>query len=175
MMYVYVLYNIINFYMQSRMLKEWLSLFQLPLLCHGLIDHSNRTHQLTWFLPTIKQNPNLTISVLYKHLYDCFKAGKVWAPTLYLQADNCYKENKNKHMLFFAACLIKWGWFDEVYLSYLLTGHTHEDIDCLFSYLKLILRHDEYNTLKTLIDKLIPRAYLSRVKPISSIHLASLT
>ena len=65
-MYVDVLYNIINFYMQSRMPKEWLSLFQLLLLCHGLIDHSNKTHQLTWFLPTIKQNPNLTISILYK-------------------------------------------------------------------------------------------------------------
>ena len=136
--------------------KGWISLQRLPLLCNGLINHSQRLQQLTWFFPTVKQNPDIIISLLHKHLYNSFVANKTpRAPTLYLQADNCYKENKNQYTLFYLALLIAWGWFDDVYMSFLPTGHTHEDIDRLFSYLRIILKRDEYNTLIALMNKIM--------------------
>ena len=118
--------------------KGWINVQQLPFLCNGLINHSTGLNQLTFLLPTVRQDPNLVISLLYQHLYTEFKSNKMRAPTLYLQADNCYKENKNKYTLCFAALLVAWGWFDDVYMSFLPTGHTHEDIDRLFSFLRII-------------------------------------
>ena len=52
---------------------------------------------------------------------------------LYLQMDNCTGANKNKWILAFADMLVRKGVFKEVVLSFLMVGHTHEDIDQLFS------------------------------------------
>jgi hypothetical protein len=59
---------------------------------------------------------------------------------LYLQANNCGAENKNLFMLAFLSLLISLNMFSEIRrnfqeicLSFLLVGHTHEDIDQLFS------------------------------------------
>jgi len=52
---------------------------------------------------------------------------------LYLQLDNCSGSNKNKYMLAWAQALVDTGVFDEVVLSFLMVGHTHEDIDQIFS------------------------------------------
>ena len=47
--------------------------------------------------------------------------------------DNCWKENKNINMFCFLGMLVERGWFNEIYLDSLPTGHTHENIDQLFS------------------------------------------
>jgi hypothetical protein len=52
---------------------------------------------------------------------------------LYLQADNCAGENKNKFMFAFLSLLVSLDIFQDVFLSFLLVGHTHEDIDQMFS------------------------------------------
>ncbi|XP_060551751.1 uncharacterized protein LOC132713258 [Ruditapes philippinarum] len=52
---------------------------------------------------------------------------------LYLQMDNCYGQNKNKYTLGFLARLIEEKIFKKVKLSFLLVGHTHEDVDQVFS------------------------------------------
>ena len=54
-------------------------------------------------------------------------------PKLYLQLDNCSGSNKNKYMLAFASTLVDQGVFEEVVFSFLMVGHTHEDVDQLFS------------------------------------------
>jgi hypothetical protein len=56
-----------------------------------------------------------------------------WPGVLYLQVDNCWKENKNINMFCFLGMLVERGWFNEIYLDSLPTGHTHENIDQLFS------------------------------------------
>ena len=127
-------------YIQAIFPKGWINVVRLALLCNGLINHSLNLQQLTFFLPTISQNPNLVTSLLYHHLYESFKAGKTRPPILYLQADNCYKKNKNKYTMGFCALLVALGWFDEVYMSFLPTGHTHEDINKLFSHLRILMR-----------------------------------
>lgn len=56
-----------------------------------------------------------------------------WYEHLYLQADNCWSENKNVFMLGFLSLLVALDIFQKIYLSFLLVGHTHEDIYQLFS------------------------------------------
>ena len=52
---------------------------------------------------------------------------------LYIQLDNAPNSNKNKFVLFFCALLVAWKLFRKVKVSFLLVGHTHEDIDQMFS------------------------------------------
>jgi hypothetical protein len=93
-----------------------------------------------------------------------FKSGKRRAPTLYLQADNCFKENKNKFVLAFCALLVLIGWFHDVYLSFLPKGHTHEDIDQLFSVLRKSMSREDYDMLAGLVN-LVHRVYTAGKRP----------
>ena len=74
---------------------------------------------------------NSTINVLLRTLQKLGpeNLGKV----LYLQLDNCSGDNKNRFVLMFCAYLVHIGLFDKVKISFLCVGHTHEDIDQLFS------------------------------------------
>lgn len=47
--------------------------------------------------------------------------------------DNCFRENKNKYVLGYLHFLVQVGIFNEITVSYLPVGHTHEDIDQFFS------------------------------------------
>jgi hypothetical protein len=59
---------------------------------------------------------------------------------LFLQMDNCVKDNKNHHLLAFSSLLIACEVFEEVQLGFLVVGHTHEDIDGSFGYLSKKLK-----------------------------------
>lgn len=52
--------------------------------------------------------------------------------TLNIQADNA-AENKNFHLIALLCCLVEWRCFKEINLNFLMVGHTHEDIDQMFS------------------------------------------
>lgn len=99
---------------------------------------------------------NILIETLFTTLEPYFGEHR----TLYLQLDNCSKDNKNNHVIKFCCALVHLRWvltcffsalplltyffvrkFKEVSLNYLLPGHTHEghsyliclDIDAMFS------------------------------------------
>ena len=74
---------------------------------------------------------NSTINVLLQALQKIGpeRLGRV----LYLQLDNCSGDNKNRFVLMFCAYLVHIGLFEKVKISFLCVGHTHEDIDQLFS------------------------------------------
>ncbi|KAK3098746.1 hypothetical protein FSP39_022657 [Pinctada imbricata] len=69
---------------------------------------------------------------------------------LYVQADNCARENKNKFVLAFCELLVRLSVFREVHLSFLQVGHTHEDIDAAFSRISEKLRKTDAETLPRL-------------------------
>ena len=50
-----------------------------------------------------------------------------------VQADNSWKESKNRCIFVTLAWFVYIGWFEEVELHCLIQGHTHEDIDQIFS------------------------------------------
>ncbi|XP_028517987.1 uncharacterized protein LOC114576108 [Exaiptasia diaphana] len=47
--------------------------------------------------------------------------------------DNCWRENKNQFVLVFLAVLVQLNIFKKVKVNFLMVGHTHEDVDQLFS------------------------------------------
>ena len=59
---------------------------------------------------------------------------------LFLQLDNCAKDNKNRYIMAFCSLLIAWKIFKKVSVGFLVVGHTHEDIDVHFSYLSKLLK-----------------------------------
>ncbi|KAL5012708.1 hypothetical protein ScPMuIL_011259 [Solemya velum] len=61
-------------------------------------------------------------------------------PTLYVQLDNTCRENKNKYFLGMMAYLVKKKFVREIWVSFLLVGHTHEDIDQCFSRISVKLK-----------------------------------
>ncbi|XP_053384146.1 uncharacterized protein LOC128550076 [Mercenaria mercenaria] len=92
---------------------------------------------------------NLTIHCLLSTLY----MQKDSLPdTLYLQMDNCARENKNRYILGFLCLLVEKDIFKKVKLSFLMVGHTHEDIDQMFSRFSVRLRRTPAMTLDKLMS-----------------------
>ena len=71
-------------------------------------------------------------------------------PTLFLQMDNAGSTNKNKFMFAYIADLIARQVFQKVVVSFLPVGHTHEDIDQIFSTISAHLRKKRAISLKQL-------------------------
>ena len=61
-------------------------------------------------------------------------------PVLLLQLDNTTKQNKGKYLFGFLHHLVHHGVFQKIIISYLPVGHTHEDIDQMFSRFAIALR-----------------------------------
>ena len=53
-------------------------------------------------------------------------------PVLNLQLDNTIGDNKNRFVFGFCSLLTYHGVFQEVYINFLIVGHTYDDIDALF-------------------------------------------
>jgi hypothetical protein len=71
-------------------------------------------------------------------------------PILYLQLDNCSRENKNKYLIGFCHLLVHLGVFKKIKISFLPVGHTHEDCDQMFSCISRRIRHEDIITLEDL-------------------------
>ncbi|KAL3684777.1 hypothetical protein R1sor_002799 [Riccia sorocarpa] len=54
-------------------------------------------------------------------------------PHLYIQLDNSAKDNKNWVMMIFCSELVARGCCRTITMSFLVVGHTHEDVDAFFS------------------------------------------
>lgn len=106
----------------------------------GVIIHGH-LHQLYTWVDNFPKDSNVTATVLLEALKDLKKLkgpDYVHPRNLYLQLDNCSGENKNRFFLTFLALLVQLGVFDRIKLNFLQVGHTHEDIDQLFSRLSTL-------------------------------------
>ena len=72
-------------------------------------------------------------------------------PVLNLQLDNATGDNKNRFVFAFCSLLTYHGVFQEVYINFLIVGHTHDDIDALFGRWSYKLRGIDYPTLPLLM------------------------
>lgn len=66
-------------------------------------------------------DPNMTITCLLNSL--C-RGRRSFPPKLYIQCDNCGRENKNKYVLGFLAYLCVAGYVKEASIDYLTNGST---------------------------------------------------
>ncbi|KAL6040634.1 NMDA receptor-regulated protein 2 [Balamuthia mandrillaris] len=109
------------------------------------IDHGHHHHYLRYHFDQWSRDANLVISHLFYFLMQTLQQPIRAHPnqTLYLQADNCYKENKNKYLLAFLCWLVHLKMFSKIKLCFLPPGHTHEDVDQMFStFRKALLKFD---------------------------------
>lgn len=72
-------------------------------------------------------------------------------PILQMQLDNATGDNKNRYVFAFFSLLIHLGIFREVYVNFLLVGHTHEDIDAMFGRWSSKLKSNSYPTIPLLM------------------------
>ena len=74
---------------------------------HFVVVHTkSTTGKLAYGFYDILQFPhdsNLTINSLLRVLVDVFSAGNSLPRVLYLQLDNCFRENKNKYLFSFCS------------------------------------------------------------------------
>ena len=125
---------------------------------YGALVHGHGAYAFT--MPDHeKQGHNTTIQVLQEIFLDFRKKGKVLPPVLKLQLDNTTKTNKGQFLYGYLAMLVEYGVFQEIEVSFLPVGHTHEDIDQFFSRIAVYLRHHDTFSRAQLTEA-IKRAYI---------------
>jgi hypothetical protein len=72
-------------------------------------------------------------------------------PILQMQLDNATGDNKNRYVFAFFSLLVHLGIFREVYVNFLLVGHTHEDIDAMFGRWSTKLKSNSYPAIPLLM------------------------
>lgn len=134
--------------------KTWSSLQLLDICITGLLDHTNSYMKL-YVCPSksFAHGANKPMTIVYQHLTYLAAKGPL-PPTLRIQLDNCYRENKNRYMLAFLAHLVQLRVFKEIILSFLVVGHTHEDIDQRFSVFSKGLVKKKYRDLIELQEQI---------------------
>ncbi|KAJ8048727.1 hypothetical protein HOLleu_01158 [Holothuria leucospilota] len=131
--------------------KDCASLARLQVHLTGVLVHTGTPEgKLPFVFHDLKHVPhdcNLTIHCLTEALAS---ASGYLGKVLFLQMDNCFRENKNRYVLSYAALLVEKDIFEEVYVHFLPVGHTHEDVDQMFSCVARHLQHTNIYTLKDL-------------------------
>jgi hypothetical protein len=148
--------------------KESGGLPKLAVSAVGTINHSAQKRDYMFFLDEYRKNPNLILSAFYIHILEHFSATGKHPPILWLQSDNCFKENKNRWMMAFCCWLVHIGWFNEIMISMLPPGHTHIDVDQMFSTFSMYLDVHSVEFLSDLCTA-VDKAYKKETtKPTSS-------
>lgn len=124
-------------------------LWTIPVYLVGVLVHGRLSS--VYIVPGhFKQGTNVVIHILYDVLLDIMARGEKIPDTLYLQLDNTVKQNKSRFMIGFLAALVQAGVFKKVVLSFLPKGHTHEDIDQLFSRIAVAMKCRDARSIEEL-------------------------
>ena len=119
----------------------------------GVIAHGRETFIYT--CPGhVKQGHNVTIQAVWDTIDHIKKTDGYLPEVLHMQLDNTTKQNKGRFLAAFAESLVEGGVFKRVYFSFLPVGHTHEDIDQVFSRFSIRLRRENAFSRKHLASQL---------------------
>lgn len=103
----------------------------------------------------IRNDPNLTIAVIQDIISN-------WERTLpevlYLQMDNTAAQNKCAAVLAYLNMLVHKGVFKKIKVGFLMVGHTHDQIDQMFSRFSVVLGIKDAMTMPELIA-ILEKAY----------------
>ena len=118
---------------------------QMDIGLEAALYHGSLRRVWFYLVPhTYKGGSNVTIHCLNESLKGMQKAYQdakmTWPKIWFLQLDNTTKENKNQYVLAWLQTLVDTQVFQEIYVSFLPVGHTHEDIDQRFSVVSRALR-----------------------------------
>ncbi|XP_038063298.1 uncharacterized protein LOC119733986 [Patiria miniata] len=131
----------------------------------GVLLHTNSPGGMESFvfvdILNVPHDSNLNLNVLVQVLLLEDSHGKR-GQKLNVQMDNCFRENKNRYILAFGLLLVEFGIYSSVEFNFLPVGHTHEDVDQLFSRIAEKLRHNDVYTLEEL-HEVVENSYTPRV------------
>ena len=118
------------------------SAWKVGLHVMGAVVHGRRAYAYT-ILDTCPLGSNVTIDILHRVMKAELDRTGTLPRTMFLQLDNTTRQCKSKFVIAWLHYLIQVGIFDDIYVSFLPKGHTHEDIDQMFSCIAKYLRgHD---------------------------------
>ena len=72
-------------------------------------------------------------------------------PILNVQMDNATSDNKNRYVFCFWSLLVAKKIFRDVYVNFMIVGHTHDDIDALFGRWSMALKKESFPTIPLLM------------------------
>ena len=130
--------------------------------CIGCLEH--RSSKKLWIHTMTEEfltGANHIIEVIHRALTARKSETGRLTEVLYLQVDNCTRENKNRYLFGYLELLVALGVFMEVEVSFLPVGHTHTDIDQAFSVVSRILSRTDAATMTELINA-IDSCYLGK-------------
>ena len=78
-------------------------------------------------------------------------SGTPLPPILNVQMDNATGDNKNRFVFCFWSLLVANKIFREVYVNFMIVGHTHDDIDALFGRWSMALKKESFPTIPLLM------------------------
>ena len=135
---------------------------------YGVIAHGRKAY--SFLLPGhVMQGHDVTIEVLWRVMNDVFADEGKLPPVLLLQLDNTTKQNKGRFLFAFLALLVHHNVYDKVLVSFLPVGHTHEDIDQMFSRFAQYLRTHHARSRPEMAE-CIRRAYIYNDKS-AQVHI----
>ena len=105
---------------------------------------------LAW--ENIAGDPNLTIHILFTTLLEEERRRGRLPPVLYLQLDNCIRENKNTYTIMYLVWLVERGIFNQILLSFLPVGHTHNDVDQHASRIASPIKYNNIRSMGKLME-----------------------
>jgi len=110
----------------------------------GVLEHGP-SNSLTLYTMTEEwpTGANHVIEALHRTLQANAQSRSSVPPILFVQFDNCTRENKNRYTLSYLEMLVANGVYQELYASFLPIGHTHEDVDQAFSRISQRLKSHE--------------------------------
>jgi len=73
------------------------------------------------------------------------------SPILNVQMDNATGDNKNRYVYAFWSLLAVKQIFREVYVNFMMVGHTYDDIDALFGRWSMLLKKENFPTIPILM------------------------
>ena len=112
--------------------KSMSSMNTLAVIIFGILNHSNDSqcfylHHAYWL-----EGANIIMFYLFQYILNYKRKGNSPA-ILIIQVDNSWKESKNRIIFATLAWFVHIGLFSRIELHCLIQGHTHEDIDQIFS------------------------------------------
>ncbi|XP_062582881.1 uncharacterized protein LOC134244642 [Saccostrea cucullata] len=119
----------------------------------GILAHGQgKSYVFTW-TDKFSCDSNITMNCLLR-VFDDIAQQRRLPPTLFLQADNSAKDNRNFIIMGFLGSLVLRKMFKKVKLSFLMVGHTHEDVDQMFSWISIHIGKMAIKTSDTLHEEI---------------------
>jgi hypothetical protein len=113
---------------RCRMPKSLLTSRRVKFEIFGIINSGENIFEYVPHFDWWPRDANLAISFLWQHIRDRFVNNPQPVQQMYLQTDNCARDNKNKWIFGFLGLLVHFGYFQVIEIHMLPPGHSHEKV-----------------------------------------------